>query len=229
MRKKNKKIKFKKIIIILLVIFLVGSMFFIYRNLKVKNIYVTGNKLLKESTIIELASLKDYPYLHSVQVRKIEDELRKNPLIEDVSISKTLLGKVMINITENKVFYQDMNGKYTLSNGDKVDLDISLLGIPTLINNPLDMEDKLVTKMALVTSDILKKISEIEYQPNDLDKERFMFYMSDGNYVYVTLNRLSLINTYNEIYPTLEGKKGILYLDSGNHFEIKKDNNKASD
>ena len=25
----------------------------------------------------------------------------------------------------------------------------------------------------------------------------------------------------NDINPTLEGKKGILYLDSGNHFEIK--------
>ena len=65
-------------------------------------------------------------------------------------------------------------------------------------------------------------ISEIEYKPTDLDKERFMFYMSDTNYVYITLSKISLINSYNEIYPTLEGKKGILYLDSGNHFEIKK-------
>ena len=28
----------------------------------------------------------------------------------------------------------------------------------------------------------------------------------------------SKISDYNDIYPTLEGKKGILYLDSGNHF-----------
>ena len=31
----------------------------------------------------------------------------------------------------------------------------------------------------------------------------------------------NLFNNYNEIYPTLENKKGILHLDSGNHFEIK--------
>ena len=31
----------------------------------------------------------------------------------------------------------------------------------------------------------------------------------------------NLINKYNDIYPTLDNKKGILYLDSGNHFEIK--------
>ena len=29
-----------------------------------------------------------------------------------------------------------------------------------------------------------------------------------------------LINEYNKILPNLEGKKGILYLDSGNYFEI---------
>ena len=48
--------------------------------------------------------------------------------------------------------------------------------------------------------------------------------MEDQNmcdYVYITLSKINLINSYNEIYPTLEGKKGILYLDSGNHFEIK--------
>ena len=80
----------------------------------------------------------------------------------------------------------------------------------------------MIEKLNLVNQDILPRVSEIMYQPNDLDKERFMFYMSDGNYVYITLNKITLINSYNEIYPTLEGKKGILYLDSGNHFQIKK-------
>jgi hypothetical protein len=75
-----------------------------------------------------------------------------------------------------------------------------------------------------VDSNILSHISEMEYKPTDLDKERFMFYMTDGNYVYITLSKISLINSYNEIYPTLEENKGILYLDSGNHFEIKKTN-----
>ena len=40
--------------------------------------------------------------------------------------------------------------------------------------------------------------------------------------VYVTLDKIEVINSYNEIVPTLEGKKGILYLDSGNHFQIMK-------
>ena len=46
-----------------------------------------------------------------------------------------------------------------------------------------------------------------------------MLYMIDGNYVYATLTRFDSVNYYNDIYPTLGGKKGILYLDSGNHFQ----------
>ena len=45
--------------------------------------------------------------------------------------------------------------------------------------------------------------------------------MSDGNYVYITLYKLSSIDEYLKITSTLKDKKGILYLDSGNYFEIK--------
>ena len=34
---------------------------------------------------------------------------------------------------------------------------------------------------------ILYRISQIEYKPNDIDEERFLLYMIDGNYVYISL------------------------------------------
>ena len=224
MRKKKTRIKFKKFIIIFIIILLAVLVFFLYRLIKVKNIYVKGNNLLKEYEIIELASLKDYPYLYQVNSKKVENDIKTNPLVKNVKIKKTLLGKITIIIEENRILYQDKDGKYALSNNEKIDLEKSLLGIPTLINDPDGLEEKLIQKMVVIDNDILQRISEIEYRPNDLDRERFMFYMSDGNYVYVTLSKMNLINSYNEIYPTLEGKKGILYLDSGNHFEIKNNN-----
>ena len=46
--------------------------------------------------------------------------------------------------------------------------------------------------------------------------------MNDGNLVYITLNKIEKINKYNSIYSSLEGKKGIVYLDSGDYVEIKK-------
>ena len=221
MKKAKRKINYKKIIIILIVIIFGVSIFFWYRSLKVKTIYVTGNSILKESEILEKTNLLKYPKLYEVNVDKIKKDLLENDLINDVKIDKSLSGKVVITIEENKILYQDKKGRYVLSNNIDIELDNPPLGIPTLINDCNDIKEKFVNKLVLVDKDILKRISEMEYKPTDLDKERFMFYMTDGNYVYITLSKINLINSYNEIYPTLEGKKGILYLDSGNHFEIK--------
>jgi len=78
-----------------------------------------------------------------------------------------------------------------------------------------------VEEMQKVDFKTRSRISQIEYAPNDYDTKRFLLYMNDGNLVYLTISRFNLINKYDEIYPTLGGNKGILYLDSGNHFEIK--------
>ena len=45
--------------------------------------------------------------------------------------------------------------------------------------------------------------------------------MVDKNYVYITLDKIEKINKYNSIIQELEGKKGIIYLDSGDYVEIK--------
>ena len=64
-------------------------------------------------------------------------------------------------------------------------------------------------------------VSEIEYSTTDYDDERFVLYMNDGNQVYVTNNRLKLLNNYVTIMQKVSSnKKGILYLDSGNYFKI---------
>ena len=225
-RSKKRKVNLKKPLIVLSIILLAVLLFLYYRTLRVKTIYVVGNKIIKESEILENTNLFSYPPLYQVNENDIKNSLSNNKLINNVRLKKSLSGSVTILISENKILYQTKDGKYMLSNKEEIELDELYVGIPTLINDCSDVKDKFIDKMLLIEDDILKHISEIEYKPTNLDKERFMFYMSDGNYVYVTLSKMNLINSYNEIYPTLEGKKGILYLDSGNHFEIKnkKDN-----
>lgn len=193
-----------------------------YRGINVKNIYVLGNDLLTEQTIIELAGLEDYPKLYKVSRRKINNNLLTSPFIENVKITKTLTGKITLDVTEYKVLYKDVfNNKIVLSNGKSVDYGKDILGITNLINEvDKDIYDKFIQKMNKIDDSILLKISEIKYDPNELDNKRFLLYMTDQNYVYLTLSKFEVINTYNDIVPTLEGKKGILYLDSGNHFEI---------
>jgi cell division septal protein FtsQ len=95
-------------------------------------------------------------------------------------------------------------------------------GVPTLINYVTsDVEKDFVKKLNRIDDNIIKLVSEIEYTPNDFDQKRFLLYMNDGNLVYVTVTKLELLNKYVDIVKQLNNKNGILYLDSGNYFEIK--------
>jgi len=217
----KKKIKLKKILIILGIVVAIFLLFFGYTKLHIKNIYVEGNNILSEGEIIEWLDLYDYPEIYKVMQSDMRGKLLKHDLVKEASVKVSLFGKVRIKIIENDILYSE-NNNYMLSNGKIISLDKKIV-VPTLINEVDNaVLDKFINKMTLISKDILIKISEIEYIPSELDNERFMFYMDDGNYVYITLSKMSAINNYNEIYKTLEGNKGILYLDSGNHFEIKK-------
>ena len=57
-----------------------------------------------------------------------------------------------------------------------------------------NIRDKFTKGFSLINSEILLKISEIEYTPNDVDNERFTLKMNDGNLVYITLSKIEKIN-----------------------------------
>ena len=222
MKKKTKKrIKIKSLLIVLVFILIISLSIYYYSTLKITNIYVTGNKILRESDIIKEVELDNYPNIYKVNEYKIKEKLLLNPLIKSVKVKKTFLGKVIIEIEENIPIIKDIDGKYILNSGEKINSE-SKYNVPSLINEvDSDIYNNFIKGFSKVSNDILIKISEIKYDKTDLDKERFLLLMNDGNYVYITLSRIELVNSYNEIYPTLDNNKGILHLDSGNHFEIK--------
>ena len=93
--------------------------------------------------------------------------------------------------------------------------------IPRLINEiPDKILNRFIKYYKRVDLSIREKISEIKYDPNDFDEDRFLLYMDDGNSVYITITKFERLNYYNEVLPQLDGRKGYLYLDSGNHFQI---------
>ena len=220
--KKKKKNKKKIILKILIIIIILGSLTFYFKNMKIKNIYVTGNNNLKDQEIIELAGINNYPNLFQISSKKIEKKIKLNPLIDSVKVKKTFLGKITINIKEyNLLLKNEIDNTIYLDNGQKITNDINIIGLPTLTNDvDKDILNNFLKKLNTINKDILSKISEITYSPNEYDKDLFLFLMNDGNYVYITTTRLDNINKYENVLLELEGKKGIIYLDSGNHFEI---------
>ncbi|MCI5701820.1 MAG: FtsQ-type POTRA domain-containing protein [Erysipelotrichaceae bacterium] len=219
---KNKKKGIKRLVKILIIIIIVIGICWYLKDLKIKNIYIKGNTTLKDYEIIELAGIQDYPNMFSISSRKIEQKLKMNKLISSVKVKKNLFGKIVIIIKEEKMLVKnELDNTIYLANLEKITDDNKVIGIPTLINDvPSDILNKFLEKLKKIDSSVLSKISEISYKPNEYDKDLFLFLMNDGNYVYITTTKLSNIDKYENVLIQLEGKKGIIYLDSGNHFEI---------
>lgn len=222
MKKRKKRFNLLKFIVFLLTIYLLYYVITYAFNIKTKNIIIENNSYYTDEEIIETAQVSDYPKFIVLSKSRIKKRLLKLDLIEDVVVTKKYGFILVINVSEKKVLYYNKDkNEYMCSDQNYYDLN-EIEGIPTLINYiPDNIEKKFVEKFKDIDTDIINKISEIEYSSISYDSERFLFYMNDGNQVYININKLSNINKYVEIVKKLEGKKGILYLDSGNYFEIK--------
>lgn len=221
-RVKRKKLNFLKLVFIILLLYALGFGTCKLLNIPVKNIYVINNNILSDQAIIDQAKLTKYPSFFMTTSGSIKKRLLKTPYIRKAEIKKKWFAKLYLYITENKPLYYDKSGNViVLETGISVPNNKSINNIPQLINYVPDTISKsFINKMRAVDDIIRLKISEIEYKPIEVDKERFLLTMTDGNYVYLTISKFDKINDYNLILPTLENKKGILYLDSGNYFEI---------
>ncbi|MCI9433901.1 MAG: FtsQ-type POTRA domain-containing protein [Bacilli bacterium] len=218
--KKKIKIKYTRVFILLLVLlsFILGLAFII--NLKITNIVVIGDyNILKEQEIIDIASISNYPKTLAFSSSKIKKNLEDNIYIKNAKVKKKYLTQVYIMVEENyPLFFYKTDNKTILLDGSKVD---KVFSVPTVINYIPNLKyQSFVEKMGLLDSNILERISEIKYDPSDYDDERFLLYMKDGNYVYINLYKFSNLNKYIEIVKNFGNKRGIVYLDSGNYFEI---------
>jgi len=218
---KKRKLNIKKIFLFLLTIMLLASLIYYISELPIKNIYIIGNNILSDKEIIDLAGISNYPSFVKTGSYKIKNKLKNNIYIKDIEIEKKLNNKIYIYVTEKKILCTYDN-KLLLEDSSLAENKYNISSYPILISDITQIKDKYITSFSKIEKNILLKISEIEYSPNNVDNERFILKMNDGNLVYITLNKIEKINKYNSIYSSLEGKKGIVYLDSGDYVEIKK-------
>lgn len=221
---KKRKIKLLPCLIVLLLIGGLSFGVYYYLQLPIYNLIVKNTTYLNDDYILELAGVKNYPSFWLSSTHEMEKKLEESPYISDVQIHRKFFHVLELDINENKpLFINNTNQTVVFSDKEEVVLtdEIDLFRIPRLINYVPDNKYKsFIQGMAHIKRDILGKISDIEYKPNDYDKDRFLLYMDDGNMVYLTLTKFDMINYYNDVLSQLENKKGILYLDSGNHFQI---------
>ena len=221
-----KKTKIKLLPCLMVLLFFVALSFGIYYfvHLPIQNLIVEGTSYLKDDYILNLAGVRDYPSFYLISTRNIEDKLEESPYIQKAEVKREFFHVLVLDIKESKpLFINNTNKTVVFSNKEEVPVseEIDLFRIPRLINYVPDNKYRSFIKgMTDIKTDILGKISDIEYQPNYYDKDRFLLYMDDGNMVYLTLTKFDMINYYNDVLSQLENRKGILYLDNGNHFQI---------
>lgn len=222
-RVKKRKLNFLKVIIFILIIYLLIHAGLYLSNINVKNIVIKNTNYLSDTEVIKIAGLADYPSFFRTSTRKIEKKLEEEPLIKEADVKRKWGFIFELNIKEEKILYKRRNDNvYVLGSGEEISIKNNLSGVATLINyTPKNISKKLNKKLNEIDSNILNKISEIEYAPNKTDEERFLLYMNDGNQVYITLTKTDELNYYVDIVKKLGGKKGILNLDSGSYFEVK--------
>ncbi len=217
----KRKFNFKKFFIFILVLVSFFALIIYGSKIKVKSIIVKGNSRVKDYEVIELARLDNYPSYITYNRFIGKKHILKNKLIKDVKIRKKKNFTIVIEVSEYKLLFNlRSENKIVASDGSRIDAAIE--DIPSVINFVSeDILNKMIDKFSYLSDDVITKISEIEYSPNLYDNERFIFYMRVSNTVYVTLNKIKEFNNYNKIKEQIGTSKGILYLDSGNYFEIK--------
>lgn len=218
-KKKRKKLKIKSVFIFLLFLAVLFFGFYSLSFIKPRTYIIKNNKYLTDSEVLkELKLDKNSSFLTTCNIFK-RDEVKKSKLIKSVDIKRNLNFEVVIDVNEYKMIYYDgPNKKVILENSNSINYNND--NLPVLINK-IDDKDILKSfnkKMSKINEETLNTISEISYSPNGIDKERFLFSMNDGNYVYLTITKLTKINNYKKIVDSVENKNGILYLDYGNYF-----------
>ena len=222
MKKAKKKRKLKKIRFLFLLFFIVGISFAFIKlfDVRIYSIKIKGNKILTDQEVIETAKLEDYPSFFETLSYTIKKRLLKNNYIESVKVTKGFLS-VNITIKEKKILYIDKetNYKYTYNSKFK---DNKSICVPYLIGSvPEGKMKRFIKAMNKINSDMICQMSEIKYDPNDIDEDRYYVYMNDGNSVYLTVNKFDKINKYNTILEKIGKQNGTLYLDYGDYFEAK--------
>lgn len=218
MAQKKFRIRYKRLIIFLIILIIIILSVIWILNLKITNIYVSGNDYLSDQEIIELAGIENYPSAILCFSNSIESKIKSSSYITDVVVKKSFT-KVYITVNENRpIFYDSLNHRTVLADGSYTNDKFNVPILKNIIDD--SVYGDFLESFVLIDSVVLNSISEISYAPKDVDNKLFLFTMIDGNYVYANTYKFSSMNKYFDMVSKFNNHKGILYLDSGEYFKI---------
>ncbi len=102
----DKKVRYGKLKIYLLIFFLLSTLIFIilFRTnyFEINNIIVYNNNVLSDDEIISRSGVQIGENTFKIKISEIEAKIKKAPFIKDVNIKRNLPDKLLIEVTERK-------------------------------------------------------------------------------------------------------------------------------
>lgn len=227
--KKKKKINTNAIklfikVICILVIFVGIIMFLMISPIfNISEIDIENNKKISKETYISLSGIKYGENIYRINKKAITANIKENPYVESINISRKLPNKVVIQVkertakfmikTSDKYMYIDSQGYMLELSKDKINVPI-IVGIETkeedikinnrLCENDLEKFNKVLEIYQIATTnEISDLITEIDISDKSdykliLESEKKNIYLRDGT---------DLVNKFTWIKKILEDKK----------------------
>ena len=221
---KRKSMRRKKRIRFILLLSIVATFFIYifsdYSNIRI--IDVNGNKIYTKEKIMEMADI-DYS-MKSIFAPAflIERKLKKDVLIKDVDVHKTLDGTIRIDISEEETigYYSKKDKTYMMfKEGEDVLIEDTSLLVHVPYISTLSKEQRKQYKKNLknVSIENIWMVSEIVHYETTYDKNMLKLYMQDGHVVKTTMEGLKMLNNYLEMLKALNtNHKCITFVEETN-------------
>lgn len=177
-RRKKKKKVIKRLILALFV-FTIGIIIFIYKSpvFNLKKINLTGLVTLTNESLQEKLKYNIGQNIFTIDYNEIEKELKENPYIKEIKITKKGINSLNINIKENKIaYYFESEGKLKAINNEGIiveELD-SLEGRNLIMLTGADLTQKTVGNKVSDNPN-LKNVLEKFYQIIELMPQEYIF------------------------------------------------------
>lgn len=225
----RKKKANRRLILLLFIFFLLvlSVVYFLSPISHIKEITVSGNRVLKTKDIIKCSALEVGMSIWELDRGNVEKRLKKIPEIKTADVSVKFPNRVHIKIKEMKQIGYLFDGdtfEPVLENGQVIKEKAIRVPKEAPILFDFKKEDvlkKMVKSLNELPDEIVNSISEIHYTPNKTDPYHITLYMNDGYEVRATLRTFSKKMVY---YPSIVSQldpkvKGVIDLEVGSFFQ----------
>ena len=225
-RKKRTNRKFTLLLVIFLLT-LLGLLYFQSPYSHVQKIVVKGANLTTNDEYIDLSGIQEGKSMWEIRTSNAEEILLKNDWLQDVSVKRTGLTSVTIEVSEwSKAAYVQTEDGFdiVLENGTvyQSSQKIAPLDAPVLsgFKNQKAMT-RMVKELAKLKGEVLSMISQIESVPSKADPYKIRLFMNDGFEVRAVIPSFAeKMNYYPSIIAQIgESEKGVIDIEVGSFFQ----------